>query len=55
MFSKPGKEKLTNTTFSINDFKAEVTELKSESWHKNYLFWSLVLLILSALIWIVFS
>lgn len=54
-FAKPGVEKLINTTFSVGELKVEYETLRSVVWYKNYQYWALVLLILSALIWMVFS
>jgi len=52
--SKPSSEKLTNTTFSKKDFIEEYYSLKDGAWYKNYLVWSIILLIICALIWFVF-
>lgn len=52
--SKPSIEKLTNTTFSKEDFIEEYYSLKGGAWYKNYLVWSFILLIICALIWFIF-
>jgi SSS family solute:Na+ symporter len=54
-FAPPTNEKLTNTTFSMRDFMVEYNTLKNGSWHKNYLFWAAVLILLCASLWIVFK
>ena len=50
-----GKDKLTDTTFSFSDLKEEYVTLKTVVWYKNYQVWAGVLLVLSALIWIIFQ
>lgn len=54
-FARPGNDKLLNTTFSVSDLKAEMQGLRSVAWYKNYLCWAVVLLVLSAAIWVIFS
>lgn len=54
MFAAPGVDKLTNTTFRFADLKEEYVTLKELPWYKNYQVWSGILLILSAIIWVVF-
>jgi len=51
---KPEAEKLNNTVFSMSDLKKEWRGLSAAGWYKNYLFWAIVLLVSSALIWIIF-
>lgn len=53
-YAAPGKDKLTDTTFSFSDLKEEYVTLKTVVWYKNYQVWAGVLLVLSALIWIIF-
>ena len=54
-FAKPAEDKLTETTFSMQDFKNETQQLKSVVWHSNYRIWAGVLLFCCAVIWIYFS
>lgn len=54
-YAAPGKDKLTDTTFSLSDLKEEYVTLKTVVWYKNYQVWAVVLLVLSALIWIIFQ
>jgi len=54
LFEKPGADKLTNTTFRFADLKEEYIALKAVAWYKNYQVWAGILLIMSAVIWIVF-
>lgn len=54
-YAAPGKDKLTDTTFSFSDLKEEYVTLKTVVWYKNYQVWAGVLLVLSALIWIIFQ
>jgi len=51
---KPGQEKLSNTVFSMSDLKEEWRGLSTGGWYKHYLFWAIVLLLASAIIWIIF-
>lgn len=53
-YPAPGQDKLTHTVFSFNDLKQEYISLKKVAWYKNYQVWAAILLVLSALIWIVF-
>lgn len=53
-FARPTEEKLHNTTFRLEDFKNECRRLRGIKWYKNYLFWSILLLLLCAAIWIIF-
>ena len=53
--SRPDAEKLTITTFSFADLKRETVAAYRSNWLSSYLFWALVLLIISAVLWIVFS
>lgn len=54
-FARPDKGKLKHTTFSWTDLKAEFVMGRSIAWYKNYHCWALVLLVLSAIIWVTFS
>lgn len=54
-FGRPKTEKLVDTTFSLDELKQEFKTLRSVVWYKNYQFWALILVVLSAVIWIVFS
>lgn len=54
-FAKPGTDKLTNTIFRFADLKEEYYMLKEVPWYKNYQVWAGILLVLSALIWIIFK
>ena len=51
---KPEPEKLNNTVFSMSDLKKEWRGLSVANWYKNYLSWAIILLVLSATIWIIF-
>jgi len=51
---KPEMEKLNDTVFSMSDLKKEWRGLSSVGWYKNYLFWAIILLLSSAIIWITF-
>lgn len=51
----PDVKKLTDVTFSPKDLLTEFKGLKVKEWYKNYLSWAIILLILSTIIWIVFS
>ena len=51
---KPEMGKLNNTVFSMNDLKEEWRGLYTAGWYKNYLFWAILLLFSSAVIWIIF-
>lgn len=53
-FAAPAADKLENTTFAYKDLVAEFAKFKIEAWYKNYLLWAIILLVLSAAIWIVF-
>jgi SSS family solute:Na+ symporter len=52
---KAAPEKLENTIFSVKEFKKEWIELNSKKWYHSYLTWSILLLLLSAVIWVIFS
>ena len=54
-YSKPVAEKLVDTTFSMRELKAEFRANRALVWYKNYHSWAIVLLVLSVLIWIIFS
>ena len=51
---KPGPEKLESTVFSMSDLKREWRGLSASGWYKHYLFWAIILLLSSAIIWIIF-
>ncbi|MCL1934651.1 MAG: sodium/solute symporter [Candidatus Azobacteroides sp.] len=51
---KPEPEKLNNTVFSMSDLKKEWRGLSAAGWYKNYLFYAILLLFSSAIIWIIF-
>ncbi len=51
----PDYGKLENTTFRGNDLVTEFRDLRGGAWYKSYLGWAILLLGLSALLWIVFS
>jgi len=51
---KPEAEKLKDTVFSMSDLKKEWRGLSAGGWYKNYLFWAMLLLFSSAVIWIIF-
>jgi SSS family solute:Na+ symporter len=53
-YARPSEDKLCDTTFSMGDFKNECRRVNSIKWYKNYLYWSLLLLLLCAVIWIAF-
>lgn len=50
----PAHEKLADTTFRKNDLVTEFRDLRGGAWYKSYLGWAILLLALSALIWIIF-
>ena len=54
-YSKPVAERLVDTTFSMRELKAEFRANRALVWYKNYHSWAIVLLVLSVLIWIIFS
>lgn len=54
-YSAPHSEKLKDTTFRKEDLVMEIKAIKTQRWHKSYLSWAIILLLLSVLIWIVFS
>ena len=54
-FVKPATAKLQNTVFSWEELKEEFIRGQKEVWYKNYHYWAFVLLILSAVIWLIFS
>jgi SSS family solute:Na+ symporter len=54
-FPKPNEDKLTNTTFSISDFKRETQVLKTVAWYSNYRVWATILLLCCTVIWVCFS
>ncbi|SFL38553.1 sodium:solute symporter [Proteiniphilum acetatigenes] len=53
--SAPRTEKLADTTFRREDFVSEVKAMKGQKWYKSYLSWAIILLAISALLWIFFS
>ena len=50
----PPPDKLTDTTFSAADFRAETLSLAEVSWWRNYRVWGVVLLVLCVFILIIF-
>ena len=52
---KPEPEKLNNTVFEWSDLKKEWRGLAGGGWHKNYLFWAIILLLSCTIIWIIFG
>lgn len=54
-YPKPVAEKLVDTTFSMSELKAAFRANRALVWYKNYHSWAIVLLVLSVLIWIIFS
>lgn len=52
---RPASDKLKDTTFHFEDLKSEVVAAYHTNWLNSYLFWALVLLILSAGVWILFA
>lgn len=54
-YPSPAACQLENTTFSWRDFKADFRMHGRLPWYRNYYYWALVLLVLSAVIWVVFS
>jgi len=51
----PEDEKLKDTTFGKEDLLLELKTFRSTTWYKSYLSWALALLVLSAMLWIIFS
>lgn len=54
-YTRPGEDKLRDTTFSFRDFRAEGHELKKLPLYSNYRFWAGCLLVACAGILILFS
>ena len=54
-FTAPHQEKLHHTVFSFKELKEEYIVLKTVAWYRNYQIWAGILLILSALIWIILN
>jgi len=54
-YPKPALEKLKDTVFTPADLKADFKANQALPWYKNYYSWAAILLISSALIWIVFN
>jgi transporter, SSS family len=52
---RPDNEKLMTTTFSYKDLKSEIISAYHSNWLSSYLFWAIILLVFSILIWIIFS
>ena len=52
---RPDDEKLRDTTFKVADFKAEVMTMTRGRWWSNYLWWSVILVAMCALVLIIFS
>ena len=55
LYPAPSELKLNDTTFNVAEFKDELSRMRDCKWYDNYLFYSVVLLLLSAVIWIIFS
>ena len=53
-YVKPMESKLKDTTFSMDDLKAEFRATRGVTWYKNYYNWAIILLVLSVVIWVVF-
>ena len=53
-YVKPMESKLKDTTFSMDDLKAEFRATRGVTWYKNYYNWAIILLVLSAVIWVIF-
>ena len=53
--SPPSFDKLELTTFRVEDLEVELSNLKRGLWYKNYLWWGIILLFLSAILWFIFS
>jgi SSS family solute:Na+ symporter len=53
--SAPEAIKLIDTTFRMKDLFTEFKEFKERVWYKNYLSWAILLLVLSTIIWFLFS
>ncbi|EGK04423.1 MULTISPECIES: sodium:solute symporter family transporter [Dysgonomonas] len=54
MSPAPAYGKLVDTTFRKNDLVAEFRDLRGNAWYKSYLGWTILLLGLSAILWVVF-
>lgn len=52
---RPDNEKLMTTTFHYKDLKSEIASAYHSNWLSSYLFWAVILLVLSAFVWIIFS
>lgn len=55
LYDRPSPIKLIHTTFAMNEFKQEFANTRILPWYQSHYSWALVLLLLSALIWIIFS
>lgn len=51
----PAPEKLTDTTFSVADFKAESRLLSEVAWWRNYRVWGVALLVSCVILLVIFS
>ena len=54
-YPRPDAAKLQDTTFSVNDFRAEGLALRQGKLYNNYRFWGFCLLVACAVLLIVFS
>ncbi len=54
-YPRPAAEKLSDTTFSLKDFREEGLALRQGRWYNNYRFWGGCLLVACALILVLFS
>jgi SSS family solute:Na+ symporter len=51
----PAASKLSDTTFTLHDFRQETKLLREVAWYRNYRFWALLLLVCCATLWLFFS
>ncbi|MGL4675418.1 MAG: sodium:solute symporter [Wohlfahrtiimonas sp.] len=54
-YPAPSAEQLEQNVFTLKGFKQETQDLKSVKWHSNYRNWGIILLIISAFLYIFFS
>lgn len=52
---RPEENKLLTTTFRYEEFKSEIISAYNSNWLSSYLFWAILLLIISGFVWILFS
>lgn len=50
--SAPGLHQLQNLSFSFDSFREELQEMVHGKWYRHYLFWSVLLLLAVALVWL---